>query len=55
MSANIKKVLGWLVVGFAAFYLITNPGSAADGVRGVGSFIADAFGSLITFLTGVFS
>lgn len=55
MSANMKKVLTWLVIGFVGFYLITNPESAAAGVRGIGSFLAGLFDAVIQFLNSVFS
>jgi hypothetical protein len=54
VSGNMKKVLTWLVIGFVGFYLITNPDSAAAGIRGIGSFLANLFDSVIQFLTSVF-
>lgn len=55
MSGNMKKVLTWLVIGFVGFYLITNPDSAASGVRGIGSFLTGLFDAVIQFLNSVFS
>lgn len=55
MSAGVKKIVGWLAIALVAFYLITNPADAAGAVRGIGSFIGDAFQSIIAFLTSVFS
>lgn len=55
VSAGVKKIVGWLAIALVAFYLITNPADAAGAVRGIGSFISDAFQSIIAFLTSVFS
>lgn len=49
-----KKLLIWLVIAFAAFYLISQPENAADAVTGAFSAVGDAFGSVITFLTALF-
>jgi len=50
---NAKKVIGWLVVIFLAWFLITNPQAAAAAVtnllnalRGVGTSLATFFTSL---------
>ena len=32
MSANVKKIVTWVVVGFAAFYLFTQPQDSANVV-----------------------
>ncbi len=55
VSGGMKKIVGWLAIALVAFYLITNPADAAGAVRGIGSFIGDAFQSIIAFLTSVFS
>lgn len=38
----MRKIFGWLVLAFVAFYVISNPGDAAGMVRqvaaGVGEF-----------------
>jgi len=50
---NAKKIAGWAVVIFLAWYLITNPTGAAhattnllDALKGVGNSVATFFNSL---------
>ncbi len=50
---NAKKVVGWLVVIFLAWYLISNPTGAAhamtnllNALKGVGNSLAVFFNSL---------
>jgi hypothetical protein len=50
-----KKLLTWFVIAFVAFYLFTEPQSAADAVRGAFSAVGDAFGSLVTFFSSLFA
>jgi hypothetical protein len=50
-----KKLLIWSLIAFAGFYLFTQPRGAADAVGGAFSAVGDAFGSVITFLTALFS
>ena len=49
----VKKVLFFLVVGFALFYLITRPEGAAEAVRGVFTALIRAFSSIVTFFTSL--
>lgn len=48
-----KKILIWVAIAFAAFYLFTQPVGAANAVGGAFSTVGDAFGSMITFLTAL--
>ena len=50
-----KKLLIWSLIAFAGFYLFTQPANAANAVGGAFSAVGDAFGSVITFLTALFS
>jgi hypothetical protein len=50
---NIRKVVGWAIVIFLAWYLITNPTGAAhvmtgllNALKGVGNSLATFFNSL---------
>jgi hypothetical protein len=50
---NVKKVLGWAVVIFLAWFLITNPTGAAhwmtnllNALKGIGNSLATFFSSL---------
>jgi hypothetical protein len=49
----MKKLLGVAVVAFALFYLLTQPQSAAEVVRGAGGVVVDAFNSVITFISAL--
>lgn len=50
----VKKILIWVVIAFAVFYLISQPSSAAGAVRGAASAVGAAFTSIITFFTSLF-
>ncbi|MGA8211487.1 MAG: hypothetical protein WB441_15915 [Nocardioidaceae bacterium] len=50
----MKKVLGLVVLAFAAFYLFTQPEGAAEGVRGLMTMVEDAFNAVITFFSTLF-
>jgi hypothetical protein len=50
-----KKVLGWLVVIFLVFWLVTNPAGSADAVRGVGNALITFFHSVAEFFGRLFS
>lgn len=50
---TVKKVVGWLIVIFIAWFLITNPQGAAsaatsllNGLKGVGASLTTFFTSL---------
>ncbi len=47
---NLKKVLAWLVLAFALFYVIQAPESSAALVRSAGQALGDAATSLATFV-----
>lgn len=49
----VKKVLIWLVIAFAAFYLFSQPTGAANAVRGAAGAVVSAFGSVITFFSSL--
>ncbi len=46
----LKKVIGLLVIGFVAYYLLTAPAGAADAVSGAATAIIDAFGQIGVFV-----
>jgi hypothetical protein len=50
---TLKKILGWAVVIFIAYYLFTNPTGAAGAMRGVFHLLTQAGNSLATFLTNL--
>jgi hypothetical protein len=45
----VKRIIVFLVVGFALFYLISNPEGAANGVSAIFQALARVFQSIITF------
>ncbi len=48
-----KKAVFWLVIGFAIFYIWSQPEVAAKAVRGVFDFVVEVFRSLIRFFTAL--
>ena len=50
-----KKVIGWLVVIFLVFWVVTNPAGSADAVRGVGDALLTFFRSVGEFFGRLFS
>ena len=51
---GMKKLLGGVVIAFALFYLLTQPHSAAEVVKGAGAVVGDAFNATITFINALF-
>jgi hypothetical protein len=47
---SVKKVVGWAIVVFLAWYLFTKPTSAANAVHGAFNLIKAAGTSVATFL-----
>jgi hypothetical protein len=45
----VKRIIVFLVVGFALFYLISNPQGAADAVRAIFGALARVFQAIIVF------
>lgn len=50
----MKKVVTWLLIAFALFYVITAPESSADTVRSVLDGMADAARQFARFLQSLF-
>jgi len=51
----LKKVLLLLVVGFAAFYLLTRPEGAANAVEDAAGAVIEAFEAIARFFTSLVS
>jgi hypothetical protein len=47
---SVKKVLTWLVIAFALFYVIQAPEASAQLVRNAGNALGDAAQSLAAFV-----
>jgi hypothetical protein len=50
---SLKKILGWAVVIFIAYYLFTSPTGAASVMRNLFHLLSEAGSSLATFLTNL--
>jgi large-conductance mechanosensitive channel len=50
VAVSLKKVVAWLVVAFALFYVIQAPEQSAEMVRNAGEAIGDAASSLAAFV-----
>jgi hypothetical protein len=50
---NLKKILGWTVVIFAAYYLFRNPTGAAAAAQHGFHILSQAGSSAATFLTSL--
>jgi hypothetical protein len=48
-----KKIVGWLIVVFAVWYLLTNPDGAGTFVQHVLSGLKSAGNSLSTFVSNL--
>ena len=53
-GVGMKKLLGGVAIAFALFYLLTQPQSAAEVVKGAGSVVGDAFNAAIAFINALF-
>lgn len=51
----LKKALVILVVGFAVFYLLTEPAAAADAIEGALDAVMEAFGAVAVFFEELIS
>ena len=50
---RVKKILLWVVVGFAAYAVFTSPDQAADIVKTSGSMLGDGARSIGTFFDSI--
>jgi hypothetical protein len=51
MSVNVKKIVGLLVLALLIFFVITQPGAAANSVQSIVTFLRSAAVSLTQFFT----
>jgi hypothetical protein len=47
---SLKKIVAWLVIAFAIFYVIQFPETSADMVRSAGEALGNAAHSFATFV-----
>jgi large-conductance mechanosensitive channel len=50
VAVNLKKVVTWLVIAFAVFYVIQAPEASAELVRSAGNALGSAASSLAAFV-----
>ena len=50
----MKKALSWVGVAFLVFYIVTQPGDAADLLRSLGDGLRDIATGFGTFISDVF-
>lgn len=48
---NVRKIVGLLVIALLIFFVVTQPGAAANSLQNIGGILADAANSIVTFLT----
>lgn len=48
---TIRKIVGVLAIALLIFFVVTQPGSAADTVQNIGSILYNAASSVVTFFT----
>ena len=50
---NLKRFLVWLAVAFVVFYIIQQPESSAEMVKGAGQALGDAASSVAAFISSL--
>ncbi len=50
---SLRRILGWAVVVFIAYYLFTEPAGAHNAIQGIFNLLNQAGSSLATFLTNL--
>ncbi|WP_214407423.1 hypothetical protein [Pseudonocardia lacus] len=50
---NVKKIVGLLAIALLIFFVITQPGAAANTVGNIGDTLRNAAESFTSFFTGV--
>jgi hypothetical protein len=51
----IKRILLWLAIVFAVFYILTAPSDAANAVQGAIAALAAAGRAFLTFIDALFA
>jgi hypothetical protein len=51
VRVNVRKIVGLLALALLIFFVVTQPGSAAQSVQNIGGILSDAANSLVTFFT----
>lgn len=49
----VKKIVTWLAIGFAVFYLISQPTQAAGAVKGAGNGLRHAANQIVLFFSNL--
>jgi type IV secretory pathway VirB2 component (pilin) len=53
VKVNVRKIVGFLALALLIFFVITQPGSAANSLQGIGNFLQNAANSLVTFFSAI--
>ena len=53
MTDVVKKSVTVLIIGFAAFYLFTQPERAADAIQGAFEAVLNGLDQIVTFFTAL--
>jgi hypothetical protein len=53
LAMNLKKIVGFLVVIFVLFWIISQPGNASSSVNSILANLKSAGTSIATFMTNV--
>jgi len=51
VRVNVRKIVGLLAIALLIFFVVTQPGSAAQSVQNIGGILSDAANSIVTFFT----
>jgi hypothetical protein len=51
----LRRIVLWLAIVFAVFYILTAPGDAADAVQGAAGALAAAGRAFLTFIDALFA
>jgi hypothetical protein len=51
----LKRILLWLAIVFAVFYILTAPADAANAVQGAFAALAAAAQAFLTFIDALFA
>ena len=54
VTVNLKKILTWVGVAIALYFLANAPVAASDGVKGIFGGLQNAADSVILFVQNVF-
>ena len=51
MSKTVRKIIGIAAIALLIYFVVTQPGSAAQALQSIGRILADAANSIVEFFT----